>query len=374
MLNYARIPDDFLLSGDGAGEGIHALHPYPAKFPAKLARENLANYARPGDVVMDPFCGSGTTLVEAKRFGLDAVGVDVNDLACLISKVKTTPLESSDFRAIERALANIRSGRNTRHQNIVSVNFNNCEHWFQKNVVREISALLEEIKRVSRVAAVNFLKMTLASIVVRVSNQESDTRYAAVDKNIEDGYTVKLFVKKAEGNIKNMQTFFAHAPSTNTVIYRADSRDLSFIAPSSIDCVVTSPPYANSYDYYLYHKFRCIWLNLDFRFAQNKEIGSRREFSSLKRCAMKWRADLSACFFQINRAIKKGGIVVMVIGDSVIAGKKIDAGVLVSELAKKEGFKIKSISSYSQAKNSKSFNPMFSAKNKQEHVVCMVKK
>lgn len=322
---------------------------------------------------MDPFCGSGTTLVEAKLLGLNALGVDVNDLACLISKVKTTPLTSSDFRAIDLALINIRSGRNTHCKDIYPANFNNREHWFQENVSQEITMLLNEIKRVTSTNAVDFLKVVLSSIVVRVSNQESDTRYAAVNKNIEDGYTEKLFVKKAEDNVEKMRSFSAHAPDTKTSVYNADSRDLSFIPASTVDCVITSPPYANSYDYYLYHKFRSIWLNLDFRFAQNKEIGSRREFSSLKRSPEKWRTDLGACFSQINRVMKKGGVAVVVIGDSIIAGKKINSDVLISELAKEKGFKVKSIASSLQAKNSRSFNPAFSAKNKQEHVVCMVK-
>ena len=69
---------------------------------------------------------------------------------------------------------------------------------------------------------------------------------------------------------------------TELQVFNADSRNLNFISDNSIDIIITSPPYANTYDYYLYHKFRKRWLDLDVKFAQYNEIGSRREYSSLK--------------------------------------------------------------------------------------------
>ena len=70
----------------------HSLHPYPAKFPPQLPNMILKQYARKGQVVLDPFCGSGTTLVEARLQGLNALGVDVNGLSVLLSQVKATPI------------------------------------------------------------------------------------------------------------------------------------------------------------------------------------------------------------------------------------------------------------------------------------------
>ncbi|MCA6072294.1 MAG: site-specific DNA-methyltransferase [Endomicrobium sp.] len=86
----------------------------------------------------------------------------------------------------------------------------------------------------------------------------------------------------------------------------------------SVDIIITSPPYANTYDYYLYHKFRKRWLDLDVHFAQYNEIGSRREYSSLKKPANQWTIDLKKCFAEMYRLLKKDGLAFIVIGDSVI--------------------------------------------------------
>ena len=347
------------------------MHPYPAKFPAALAAQNLDDCARPDSIVLDPFCGSGTTLVEAKYRGMHAIGVDSNDLACLISRVKTTPLKKTDFNAVERVLDDIRHERRLKLGGAIRgpANFINCSHWFQQNVILEISALLDAIRRIRSIRARDFLRVVLSSIVVRVSNQESDTRYAAVDKKVPDEFTRNLFIKKTEDNMARMRHFSAFAPKSKISVHCADSRDLSCIRPCSVDCVITSPPYANTYDYYLYHKFRSIWLNLDFRSAQRNEIGSRREFSSLKRGVGKWREDMYKCISEIHRVMKSGGTAVVVIGDSVIAGEKIDNGAMLAETAESLNFKILRIDSSEQAKNSKSFNPMFSRAGKREHVI-----
>jgi site-specific DNA-methyltransferase (cytosine-N4-specific) len=78
------------------GEGLHGIHPYPAKFIPQIPRA-LIELFHPGDAspVLDPFCGSGTTLAEAFLLGVNSIGVDLHPLATLIAKVKTTPVGAS---------------------------------------------------------------------------------------------------------------------------------------------------------------------------------------------------------------------------------------------------------------------------------------
>ena len=68
---------------------VHRLHPYLGKFVPQLAETFLRRYARPGDVVWDPFVGSGTTLVEANAFGARSAGCDVSAFNCLLASAKT---------------------------------------------------------------------------------------------------------------------------------------------------------------------------------------------------------------------------------------------------------------------------------------------
>jgi site-specific DNA-methyltransferase (cytosine-N4-specific) len=352
----------------------HSLHPYPAKFPPPLPRYLLKHFARPGQTVLDPFCGSGTTLVEARITGVNAIGVDVNGLSVLLSKVKATPLSSSQLKEIENFVGEVKNDTfywTFGNKPLIKVReIEGLNHWFQANVADEISFLLDKIDLQPDEDVRDFLKIILSSIIVRISKQESDTRFAAIDKETKDCLTFELFVTRATEYVKRMAEFSELVSSETTLEVRnADSRDLSFLEKNQIDLIITSPPYANTYDYYLYHKFRKRWLGLDVQFAQNNEIGSRREFSSLKRSPNKWSEDLIKCFSQMNNVLKPGGFAFIVIGDSIINKKLINIDEVISEFAPSIGFSVDEVISSDLAKHSRIFNPLFAKKGKKEHLI-----
>jgi DNA modification methylase len=78
----------------------HNFYKYPARFSPIVAREAIKAFTNPGDIVLDPFIGGGTTLVEASYLGRKGVGIDINQLATFISLVKTTPLDKSEISYI----------------------------------------------------------------------------------------------------------------------------------------------------------------------------------------------------------------------------------------------------------------------------------
>jgi site-specific DNA-methyltransferase (cytosine-N4-specific) len=368
----------FSFSGEDTSYLTHSLHPYPAKFPPQLPKKILEDYAIKGQTVLDPFCGSGTTLIEARIFGANAIGVDVNGLAVLLSQVKATPLSEQQFSVvnefiskIENEISNWRSGQRPK---IKIKEFEGQEHWFQNNVSEEITFLLNEISKQADRDIQNFLKIVLSSIIVRVSNQDSDTRFAAIEKNVINGYTLEVFCKKAKENNLRMAEFSKLVQnSTELQVYNADSRNLDFIQDNSIDIIITSPPYANTYDYYLYHKFRKRWLDLDVKFAQYNEIGSRREYSSLKEKKEKWNDDLIKCFAEMHRVLKPNHLAFIVIGDSVIKKELIKIEKEISEFVPKIGFKVNKILSSDLSKHSRIFNPSYAQKGKKEHLIILEK-
>lgn len=353
---------------------IHSLHPYPAKFPPQLPRNILAAFSQSGEKVLDPFCGSGTTLVEAKLQNIDCVGVDVNGLACLLSKVKATPLSRVQLEIIEKILQEISNEQFYRRLG----NRDECEipvieglnYWFQLNVSEELAWLRKSIWEIKDIDAKNFLETVFSSIVVRVSNQESDTRFAAIEKSISDGFTFELFLEKANNFLQHIQKFSEQAKNTAKVeVYNSDSRNLDFLETESFDLIITSPPYANTYDYYLYHKFRKRWLDLDVKFAQYNEIGSRREFSSLKKAPEKWTEDLGKTLGEMSRVLKSRKNIFLVIGDSVINKKLLKIDEIISEIAPRFSLRLIDILSSDLAKHSKLFNPAFVQRGKKEHLI-----
>lgn len=368
----------FDFNGEDTSYLSHSLHPYPAKFPPQLPKAILNNFAKKGQIVLDPFCGSGTTLVEARIFGANAIGVDVNGLSVLLSIVKATPLTKNQIAKIKsfvsRIQKNILIWKLKNRPQIKIKEIEGQEHWFQKNVSEELSYLLENINLESDLLIENFLKIVFSSIIVRVSNQDSDTRFASVKKNIPDCFTLEQFCKKAIEYSSRMIEFSEIVNgSTDLKVYNADSRNLDFINDNSIDIIITSPPYANTYDYYLYHKFRKRWLNLDVKFAQYNEIGSRREYSSLKEKKEKWNEDLIKCFKEMHRVLKPNNLAFIVIGDSVIKKELIKIEKEISEFSPKIGFNIVDIISSDLSSHSRIFNPTFAQKGKKEHLIVLKK-
>lgn len=99
------IPDSVLeavLCQGKVNESPHAFYKYPARFAPTFAREVIRSFSSEGEVVLDPFCGGGTTLLEAMSMGRRAAGMDVSTLATFIARAKTTPLSVHDRRAIEQ--------------------------------------------------------------------------------------------------------------------------------------------------------------------------------------------------------------------------------------------------------------------------------
>jgi site-specific DNA-methyltransferase (cytosine-N4-specific) len=355
----------------------HALHPYPAKFPPQLPHTIIKQFAHKQATILDPFCGSGTTLVEARLLGCNAIGVDVNGLSSLLSKVKATPLSEKELVQIKSFLeliANQEFQWKMKRLTIKVKEIDGLKHWFQHNVAEELTHILNLIAELEDVNVRDFLKIVLSSIIVRVSNQESDTRFAAKNKNIPDNFTFGLFLTRANEYLTRIAEYSQKVNRDSYLkLLNADSRNLSMLDPDSIDIVITSPPYANTYDYYLYHKFRKRWLDLDVHFAQYNEIGSRREYSSLKKPAERWTVDLKKCFSEMYRLIKKDGLAFIVIGDSVIKKELIKIDEVITDFMPEIGFEICNIISSDLSEHSRIFNPTFAQKNKKEHLIILKK-
>ena len=183
-----------------------------------------------------------------------------------------------------------------------------------------------------------------------------------------------LFIKRSGVYLKRIVKFSKEvAKNTTLKVYNADSRCLTMIPSESVDIIITSPPYANTYDYYLYHKFRKRWLDLDVKYAQENEIGSRREYSSLKHPASQWSDDLYKCFEEMYRVLKSGQHAFIVIGDSVIAKKLLKIDEIITAFIPSVGFEVKNIISTSLSNHSRMFNPNFTANEKQEHLIILKK-
>ena len=254
----------------------HNIHPYPAKYIPQIPGTLLDYLPLPSQsIVMDPFCGSGTTLLEAAIRGYDAIGIDSNPIATLISRTKCTQLSEKQCAQVEKVLTEL-SLFDSAYEAAIIPEFLNRDHWFQRNMQKELGYIKYIIERNSDPQVLDFLRTAFSAIIVKSSNQESDTRWRAIEKNLPDGFALDEFKKKAKDMLCRINQLREY-PLGSVSVKTQDSRFIDFIKDESLACAITSPPYMNSFDYYLYHKLRMFWLGYDHYLAQDAEIGSRNK-------------------------------------------------------------------------------------------------
>jgi site-specific DNA-methyltransferase (cytosine-N4-specific) len=300
---------------------LHSIHPYPARFIPQIPRKAILEYSKPGDCVLDPFCGSGTTLLESILLARTAVGVDNNAVACLVSQAKTACYTHEDVKSLNRFLNQLAFGQLTNSVNKWVPEYKNRNYWFSNEALSDLGQLKGAIARLPNPSR-GLALATLSAIVVRVSYQDSDTRYTRVQKEYKQGSAFDWYQRKLSAAIKKLKQILEQ-PKAKASIHLADGRDLSFIDDSSIDLIVTSPPYLNAYDYHKYHRHRLHWIDGDVKFARDKEIGKHDTFTRPKANPERYFNNMEACFREWSRVLKPKAKVFIVIGDAIVGGQAV---------------------------------------------------
>ena len=372
--NFAYAKTDYL---------THSLHPYPCKFIPQVPHQLIQDLSVPGNTVADIFCGSGTTLVEAIRADRNAVGVDANPLACLISIAKTTKLTADEIYELEE----IRNRALTMGDVLCKSDWKTNKHytskasrpdsrsihfWFNPGVTEELAEIRAWCISLSSDSAKNFALAVFSSIIVAVSKQDSDTRYVRREKNVNAGDVFLRFGRGLHSSLKASIAFGKECGgSTTTRVLNANV--LTGPDIGQVDIVITSPPYPNAYSYHLYHMTRMLWLGMDQQKFKVEEIGSHRKYSTNSAngaTADTFRAEMRTVFLWLARHLCAEGYVCFVVGDSIIRGKKIDNASLIVDTAADCGYeKVARLQRTIQA-TKKAFNPSI-GKIKEESILIL---
>ncbi len=168
MTSFAKHKDEsWDFRSSPTKEYTHCFHNYPAMMIPQVARRLLERYGRPGGWLLDPYCGTGTSLVEASLFGMNAVGCDINPLARLIARAKVDPMGLRKLDARLDALSETLFcyGMNGGFQGVPMPSVLNRDYWFSDEVTRMLSALRREIDTESNVAIRRFLRVAFSETV-----------------------------------------------------------------------------------------------------------------------------------------------------------------------------------------------------------------
>lgn len=346
---------------------LDRIHPYPAKFTIDLVLEFIVKYSTKNSLVLDPFCGSGTTLLGAKMTNRKSVGFDINFIAVLISKFKLLDLNRQDLAYLRAFKPKFTQTKPYFYESI--------NHWFKQEAINALSSLKEQIQIYAKDNEKHhiFLNLIFSSITNLVSNQESDTRYAAINKPyINEKYIFDKFSEKMQNAIEIYEKL--DLPSVDCRVFLHNAKNLTQkLQENSVSLILTSPPYPNTYDYYLYHKHRMCWLNYDFKFSMQNEIGSRREFSSLKLPKAKFNKDLLDIFKECDKVLKNDAFIVLVMGDGKITGEIYNAKDELLPLCENLGWNLADYSVSELDLTSRSFVKSYRTKHKKEHIMVFKK-
>lgn len=360
---------DWDFSNAPAAAGIHAIHPYPAKFIPQIPGR-LIELFHPGDssAVLDPFCGAGTTLVEAINRGLDAWGIDLNPIACLIARVKTAPFPFQIEPVAKRIVCQAQDNFLRRAVSVPAIP--RVGYWFKPDIQLSIAALVAEINQVEVPAVREALQVALSSIIVRVSNQESNTRYAAVEKDVAAEDVFKRFERAVAAVSRKVASgcdsrHLGKATVLNRDILSVTPEEL----PANIGLVVTSPPYPNAYEYWLYHKYRMYWLGMNPLEVRQREIGARAHYFKKKaQDEGDFERQMGACFQLLSQVMKPAAKACFVVGRSIIHGREIDNVALLRRAAYPHGFAVEGTMERRILSTRKTFN-LAHGKIEREHLI-----
>jgi hypothetical protein len=314
---------------------VHALHPYLGKFVPQLVETFLHRSFRPGDRVYDPFCGSGTTLVEANVFGAHAVGCDISAFNALLSRVKTGahPLASVEL-ALRGALE---AARRTEPDGAEAGAW--ARSWYAPRALSELLAYRAAADALARPAReVAWVVLSRAARSARLTTHfDLDFPKAPVTEPYwchkhrrvcrPVGEAAKFLRRYTDDTLRRLRAFAAVRTAASIDVLHADARTVAL--PPRLTGVITSPPYPGLIDYHEQHRYAYELLGLaDLR---SDEIGAAARGTARGVLDDYVRAT-AAVFVNANERLPPRAPVVIVVNDSrELYPRILDASGLVLE-------------------------------------------
>ncbi|MDI6604992.1 MAG: DNA methyltransferase [Thermoanaerobacteraceae bacterium] len=374
---YEIVPNKSVIVGS-----THRLfNKYPTRYIPQVPRWAILKYSSPGDIVLDPFCGSGTTLVEALLNRRNGLAIDIDPFARLLTSVKTTRYSAADIERIDQIVNKIMNNLTISASADAYPDIPNISKWFNEQAIERLAVLKTLIDEyaVDRIAIKNYLYIVLAAIVRRCSNAENESPKPYISTRfpkVPDDPFIVFF--ETESLYRSAIIEFAQDTEgfevSNTILSSNDARNI--VLDSMVELAVTSPPYINAYDYVRILKFENMWLGL----ADNSELVSLRkeyigtEISSsfytryqyamqsetlcsimpaienvdIRRASMvgTYFEDMALNLIQVRDVLVPGGRYVIVVGDSTIRNQNVPTTKILTEIALANGYVFETVFKY----------------------------
>ena len=303
---------------------VHRLHPYMGKFIPQLVEIFLRKYHP--KLVYDPFCGSGTTLVEANALGIDSIGTDISVFNTLLSRVKTSDYDvqllEKEIKDILQRLYNYKNkfSKDEKVNKLFTTKNEYINNWFASNTQKELLCYLRLIKDYTYQDLLKIILSRSARSARLVTHYDLDFpkapqtkpyqcyKHGRVCTPVDEAY--KFLSRYTIDTLERVKEFSKIKTRAKVTVNHADSRIVEL--PKGIDMVFTSPPYIGLIDYHEQHKYAYEFLKLQNN--ETREIGPAKNGQS-KKAKNDYIDGINAVLLHTREYMTKDSLALIVVND-----------------------------------------------------------
>jgi len=316
---------------------VHNFCWYPSRFIPIIPAHIIRALSKEGDTILDPYCGSGTSILESLKLNRNAIGIDLNPIACFITKVKISVLkkEGIDIKCLQQIASSISSssssGGEERDDLLFTAVVNDAEipnkeeneSWYHPDTLRMLSHIHQTISEMGNGATKDLCLLFFYSILIPASGHENRRPYTYYADNCKPKIKIfknafRLFVGKITKFLKEYQSHFQ--PSCNDAsIFNIDIRNIRGLLADHgpVDLIVTSPPYLSVTDYTTAYRLVYLWDDFEnsMDLVKQNEIGARWRRKQPARMTQYMDA-IHTSISDMAFLLKTGGYIALILGES----------------------------------------------------------
>lgn len=249
----------------------HGYHRYPAKFIPNIVQKLINDYTKPGNLIVDPFGGCGTTLVESKISGRKSIGVDINPIAKLITDIKTKPINPEKLKKFHKMFLKFYEDSPESAPNFKT---DRLDYWFEKDTQIKLNRIYIAIKKIKDPYIRKFYFVAFSHILKNCSKWLMKSIKPQVDKTKSQKDPYSVFKVHLKFMTQRNTEFFNLLEKNNFLnldckMKIANSVKKIPIKNNSVDFIVTSPPYVTSYEYADLHQLSLLWFGSDEKYFKS---------------------------------------------------------------------------------------------------------
>ncbi|MFA5779718.1 MAG: DNA methyltransferase [Elusimicrobiota bacterium] len=352
----------------------HCFHSYPAMMIPQIAERLIETYGQKAKLLFDPYCGTGTSLVEANLKNINAIGTDLNPLARLISKVKTTKVNLQNLDLFIRDFNDFifQIHFNNSRKSLIIPDFNNINFWFKKNIIMDLATVKQYVNNVQDEDIKDFFKVAFSETVREASLTRNGEfkLYRMSEKQIQKfepdvfGLMFGKLLRNRNGYAKFSEKLCNGAHTDVFDFNSSEKIPDDIIADGNVDIVVTSPPYGDSRTTVAYGQFSRLanqWLDSENANQVDKKLMGGIRVQEIPKFDIKvlddiikkikskdenrvkdvasFYIDLFSSVNNVSKKVKKNGVVCYVVGNRKVKGTILPTDEIIVKMFELNGFK-----------------------------------